>query len=180
MNQQKRVAILTTDTEKFGAAEQLKIYAQILNIPFMVVNDYTQWDRISDETSNFDKILIDSPGVRFRVADEMQKLKRLMPPVYLNPRIHLVLSATCKDQDAIDLGKRFSSIGFDDVIFTALDESSQHGVLLNFQEAIGKPFHSFGLGPRVPEDFEMATRERIIDLILKTNRESQFAPNLSL
>lgn len=162
----QKVAILTTDNQKFGAGEQLKIYAQILNLPFMVVTDEAQWRVIAEEASGFDKILVDSPGVRFRSVDEMHKLRTILPPTYLEAQIHLVISATAKDQDAIALGQRFATIGFDDVIFTALDESAQHGMLLNFQEAIGKPFHSFGIGSRVPEDFEQATKERVIDLLL--------------
>lgn len=180
LNEQKRIAILTTDTQKFGAGEQLKIYAQILNIPFMVISDYSQWEVLAQEAGSFDKILIDTPGVRFRIADEMQKLKQLLPPAYLHAQTHLVISATSKDQDAIELAKRFATVGFDDVVFTALDESCQHGVLLNFQAAIGKPFHSFGIGPRVPEDYERATKERILDLLLGHNSESQISLNMNL
>ena len=111
--------------------------------------------------------------------DEMQKLKQILPPAHLQPRAHLVISATSKDQDAIELGKRFSTIGFDDVIFTALDESFQHGVLLNFQDSIGKPFYSFGIGPRVPEDYESATKERIIDLLMGQGSENLDRLNLN-
>ncbi|MEY4615648.1 MAG: flagellar biosynthesis protein FlhF [Pseudomonadota bacterium] len=179
LNQQKRVAILTADQQKFGSIEQLKIYAQILNIPFMVINDYSQWEVVSAESGSFDKILIDTPGVRFRIGDEMQKLKELLPPGYLQPHVHLVISAVSKDQDAIEIGKRFSSIGFDDVIFSALDESFQHGVLINFQMALGKPFHSFGTGPRVPEDFERATKERVIDLLLNQGPEQHLNFNFN-
>lgn len=165
LQEQKRIAILSTDNHKLGANEQLKIYSQILNIPFMSISSIADWDVVAREMNSFDTILVDSPGVRFRVADEMQQLKRLLPPTYLGVHVHLVISATAKDQDALELGKRFSAIGFDDIIFTALDESSQHGVLINFQSFIGKPFHSFGIGPQIPEDYELATKERVIDLI---------------
>jgi flagellar biosynthesis protein FlhF len=180
LNENKKVAILTTDQQKFGSIEQLKIYAQILNVPFMVVSDHTQWDVIAEEADTFDKILVDTPGVRFRITDEMYKLKEILPPGYMHPHIHLVISAVSKDQDAIELGKRFSTVGFDDVIFTALDESFQHGVMINFQAAIGKPFHSFGTGPRVPEDFERATKERVIDLLINQEHEQHLSLNFNL
>lgn len=168
LQEQKQVAILSTDTKKLGADEQLKIYSKILNIPFMAIRDPSDWNLITDEVKHFDHILIDTPGVRFRSPDEMQELKRVLPPSSFNTTTHLVISATSKDQDAIELGKRFASIGFDDIIFTALDESLQHGVLLNFQNFIGKPFHSFGIGPKIPEDFEPATAERVIDLLISS------------
>jgi len=166
IQEQKRVAILSTDTKKLGANEQLKIYSQILNIPFMTIESVHDWQMFAPEFHRFDHILVDTAGVRFRLDNEIQDLKKVLPPSSLNPTMHLVLSATAKDQDAIEIGKRFASVGFDDIIFTALDESLQHGVLINFQNFIGKPFHSFGIGPRIPEDFEPATVERVIDLLL--------------
>jgi len=171
MNEQKRVAILSTDTKKLGADEQLKIYSQILNIPFMPIHSSNEWNLIAAEEANFDHILIDSPGVRFRSNDEIQDLKKILPPSSFNCTTHLVISATSKDQDAIEIGKRFASVGFDDIIFTALDESLQHGVLFNFQNFIGKPFHSFSIGPKIPEDFEPATIERVIDLLIGSSFE---------
>ncbi len=166
LSEQKRVAILSTDTKKLGADEQLKIYSQILNIPFMPIHSSSDWAFVANEIRHFDHILIDTPGVRFRSPDEIQELKKRLPSSSLNCTTHLVLSATAKDQDAIEIGKRFTSVGFDDIIFTALDESLQHGVLLNFQNFIGKPFHSFGIGPKIPEDFEPATIERVVDLFI--------------
>jgi len=171
LDEHKRVAILSTDTKKLGADEQLKIYSQILNIPFMPIHSASEWNLIAAEEANFDYILIDTPGVRFRSHDEMQELKRLLPPSSFQCTTHLVISATSKDQDAIEIGKRFASVGFDDILFTALDESLQHGVIFNFQNFIGKPFHSFGIGPKIPEDFEPATVERVIDLLMGSTLE---------
>ena len=57
-----------------------------------------------------------------------------------------------------------------DVIFTKLDESVNHGLIYDFQRSFGVPLHSFGIGSRIPEDFEMATRERVLDLIFRLTR----------
>jgi len=51
-----------------------------------------------------------------------------------------------------------------------LDESVQHGLIYNFQKKFGTPLHSFGIGPKVPEDFEAATKERVVDLIFKLTK----------
>lgn len=180
LRDQKRIAILSTDTQKLGANEQLKIYSQILNIPFMSITNAKDWEMLEDELNNFDSVLVDSPGVRFRVTDEIQNLKKILPPSYLGTTTHLVISATAKDQDAIEIGKRFSTVGFDDLIFTALDESTQHGVILNFQAFAGKPIHSFGIGPQIPEDYELATKERVIDLLLGVYTSSPVNLNIAL
>ena len=61
-------------------------------------------------------------------------------------------------------------IGFDDVIFTSLDETTHHGLIFNFQEKFERPLHSFGIGSAIPEDFEPATKERVVDLIFKITK----------
>jgi flagellar biosynthesis protein FlhF len=84
--------------------------------------------------------------------------------------IHYVQSVLAKDADAFELAQRYQMIGFDDVIFTRLDESVQHGLIYNFQERFNKPLHSFGIGSHIPEDFEPATKERVVDLLFKLTR----------
>ena len=80
------------------------------------------------------------------------------------------MNATSKDADMTDIGRRFSFLGYQDVIFTSLDESVQHGPIYNFMKKFDIPLHSFGIGSRVPEDFEFATKERIVDLIFKITK----------
>lgn len=167
IREKKRVAILSTDTLKVGASDQLKIYAQILNIPFLLIRKFEDWEILKPQLSEFDQILVDTPGFGLRSQSEFAYIKKLLPPIDFNPLIHLVLSATAKDQDAIEIGKRFENINYKDVIFTALDESTQHGVIYNFQKYFNKPIHSFGTGANIPEDFERATKERILDLIFQ-------------
>jgi flagellar biosynthesis protein FlhF len=170
IRERRKVLIISTDSLKVGASDQLKIYAQILNVPFVLISKYDDWKKIESQLKEFDVVLVDTPGFGLRLSSELMFIKNLIPPTILNPQIHLVLSATAKDQDAFEIAKRFSSLNFNDVIFTALDESSQHGVLYNFQKKFGKPLHSFGIGPNVPEDFERASRERVLDLIFQISK----------
>jgi flagellar biosynthesis protein FlhF len=170
IRERKKVLIVSTDSLKVGASDQLKIYAQILNVPFVMINKYDEWKKIEPQLKNFDVVIVDTPGFGLRLSSELMFIKNLVPPSILNPQIHLVVSATAKDQDAFEIAKRFSTLSFSDVIFTALDESTQHGLLYNFQKKFGKPLHSFGIGPNVPEDFERATRERILDLIFQISK----------
>jgi flagellar biosynthesis protein FlhF len=102
--------------------------------------------------------------------EEIQYLKSVLPKDAENVSRHLVLNATSKDQDLNEMGRRFQSAHFNDVIFTSLDNSVQHGQIYNFIHQFGVPLHSFGIGTRVPEDFEMATRERVLDLIFKLTK----------
>lgn len=165
VHEKKKVALLTTDAFKVGAADQMRIYAQILNVPFAILRDTADWEKIMRYLPNVDCVLVDMPGWNLRSTEEIDRLRKLMPPGLLNPRIHLTLSATAKDSDLVETGRRFSVIGFDDVIFTGLDGSVQHGTIYNFCARFGVPLLAFSIGPRVPEDFEPATKERVLDLI---------------
>ncbi|XGC80367.1 flagellar biosynthesis protein FlhF [Bdellovibrio bacteriovorus] len=169
----KKIALLTTDTFKVGAADQMKIYAQILNVPFSVIRSQNDWTNLMRYLANVDCVLVDYTGLSLKNNDEVNMLKSLLPPQALNPNIHMVLSTNAKDSDATELGRRYATLGYKDVIFTSLDESTQHGTIYNFMKRFDVPLHSFGIGSRVPEDFEFATKERLLDLIFKITKFKQ-------
>lgn len=173
VRENKKVAILSADTFKVGAADQMRIYAQILNVPFSVIRNASDWYHIMNYINSVDYILVDYPGLSLRNAEEGMNLKRLMPPATLKTRVHLVLSTLAKDQDATELGRRYSVLDYHDVIFTGLDESVQHGTIYNFMRRFDVPLHSFGIGTRVPEDFEFATKERVLDLLFKITQATK-------
>jgi flagellar biosynthesis protein FlhF len=178
VRENKKVAILSADTFKVGASDQMRIYAQILNVPFTVIRNATDWYQIMNYMNSVDYILVDYPGLSLRNAEEGMNLKRLMPPASMKARVHLVLSTLAKDQDTTELGRRYSVVDYQDVIFTGLDESVQHGTIYNFMKRFDVPLHSFGIGTRVPEDFEFATKERVLDLLFKitqANKQEQQA-----
>lgn len=173
VRENKKVAILSADTFKVGAADQMRIYAQILNVPFSVIRNASDWYHIMNYMNSVDYILVDYPGLSLRNAEEGMNLKRLMPPATLKTRVHLVLSTLAKDQDVTELGRRYSVLDYHDVIFTGLDESIQHGTIYNFMRRFDVPLHSFGIGTRVPEDFEFATKERVLDLLFKITQATK-------
>lgn len=170
VREKKKVALLTADTYKVGAADQMRIYAQILNVPFAVIRSGADWNHLMRYLSSVDVVLVDMPGFSLKNAQEIETLKAMMPPAILNPRVHFVGSSVAKDEDLTEAGRRYSVIGFDDAIFTSLDEAAQHGTIYNFSRRFGVPLHAFGIGPRVPEDFEAATRERVLDLLFRITR----------
>ncbi len=166
----KRVAIITTDSLKVGAQDQMRIYAHILNVPFAVIKSKLDWPRIMSQLSNYDHVLIDFAGVSLKSMEEISMVRQLLPPDSLNPQIHLVLNSLAKDSDLTEIGKRYQVTGFHDVIFTSIDESQQHGTIYNFMKRFQVPLHSFGIGTRVPEDFEIASKERLLDLLFKITK----------
>lgn len=170
IREHKSVAIVTTDTRRMGAAEQLKIYAQILNVPFAVVRNKADWANIVHSLKGTHAILVDNPGLSLKNLEEIDLIQELMPPADIKKVVHLVQSINQKDADAFELGRRYRLLHINDVIFTKLDESMNHGLIYNFQKEFKLPLHSFGIGPMIPEDFELATKERVIDLIFKISK----------
>lgn len=170
LNQRKRVALITTDSSKVGASEQMKIFSQILNVPFLAMRSQQNWAHVIPHLEQIDHVLVDYSGLNLRTQDELNYLKRMSPPVYKSIRTHLVLSSMSKDSDLIDCVKRYETFGFNDVIFTSLDEASMHGNIYNFVRKVTTPLFAFGIGPKVPEDFERATAERIVDLVLQITK----------
>lgn len=169
---QKRgsVAILTTDTLKVGASDQLRIFCKILNVPFAVVKTHQDWTYLKGELQNVEYILSDYPGFQMTDISDIDHIRELLPMDYDSAHKHLVLPVTMKDSDAYQMAQRYKHTKYNDIILTNLDQSIQHGLVVNLPLKLNIPLHSFSIGPQIPEDFEPATKERILDLIFKLSK----------
>jgi len=172
MKERHTIAIISLDSFKVGASDQLRIFAQILNVPFAIVRNPQEWRVAEEKLKKVQHILVDCPGSSLHTMEEADWLKRMLPPADYNRTLHYVQSATARDEEATELASRYQMIGIHDVIFTRLDETSRFGLLINLQEAFGMPIHSFGTGTKIPEDFELASKERIVDYLFKLSRRN--------
>ena len=166
LNHKKRVALISTDTIKIGADEQMKIFAQILNLPFISIRSEADWFKVLPYLNQVDHVLVDFASLNLKASDELRYIKKMMPPTSESVRTHLVLSAMSKDADLLEVYRRYQALEISDVIFTSLDEASMHGNIYNFTQKTQSQIFAFGIGSRTPEDFERATAERVLDLIL--------------
>ena len=173
MHERHTIAIISLDTVKLGAADQLRLYAQILNVPFAIVRTPEEWLIAEKKLAHVQHILVDCPGYGLRAPEELDWLRRMLPPATASRRTHLVQSIVARDEEITDLAERYQALGYDDIIFTRLDESHRQGTLLNFQDRFKVPLHSFTFGTRVPEDFEFATPQRVVDLLFKLSKVSR-------
>lgn len=170
IQQNKKVGILTADTEKVGAVDQLRIYSQILNVPFGILRKPEDWTSVVESLKNLDYVLIDFPGNALREVEAIERLRKMLPPDQVPCDRHLVISSTFKDKDAHEITERYRITKPTDVIISKLDEAVSHGMIYNFQKRFDLPLFSFGTGPALPEDFEFASKERVIDLIFKITK----------
>ena len=162
----KRVALITLDTYRIGAVEQLKTYARIIGVPVEVVLHGNEIQRALEVYQEKDLVLIDTAGKSQKNHPQMSELATFFntaTPI----ETHLVLSATTKEEDLIDICDRFQVIPIDRILFTKLDESSGLGTILNQAVSSKVPLSYFTTGQKVPEDIEVATREKILDMILR-------------
>jgi flagellar biosynthesis protein FlhF len=170
LSTKKKAAILTLDTKKVGAVDQLRVFAQILNLPFGVIKSVSDWDYALREFGDSTQIFVDTPGVHPMQANDLGNLKALLPGIGVPSSHHLVLSATSKDSDLTAFTKQMMAIKIQNLIFTGLDLSTHHGSIYNMMRNFQLPLYAFSIGPKVPEDFEFATRERVLDLVFKLTK----------
>jgi flagellar biosynthesis protein FlhF len=166
LNLGKQVAFITADTYRIAAIEQLKTYGDILNAPIKVIYNPSQLDKALDKFPNHDLILIDTAGRSHKNKMQMLELKAYMDQTKALLEVYLVLSATTKYADLLEITKNYDVTGNSKLIFTKLDETSTYGTILNILNKCKKPLAYFTHGQAVPEDFEVGSPRRLINLLL--------------
>jgi flagellar biosynthesis protein FlhF len=156
----KKVALITLDTYRIGAVEQLKTYADILNIPLEVVMKKEDMKKSIQKFSKYDLILIDSTGRSFKNDDQLSEIKEYMNEIK-EKSVYLVLSLTTKFKDIKAIADSYAVIGYDKYILTKLDESSGYGNIINIAKYIDKPISYLCTGQNVPDDIEKASIDKL-------------------
>ncbi|MBL7545728.1 MAG: flagellar biosynthesis protein FlhF [Bdellovibrionaceae bacterium] len=180
VRENKKVALLTLDTQKVGAVEQLRIYSQILNVPFAVIRGRSDWKEILKFINSIDYILVDTPGSNLKSEEEISFFDNLILKEIPSKSVHLVLSARSKYEDLQSVFNKFAALNVTDVVFNHLDETVQNGNVYSFNKISKLPLFAFGIGQRIPEDFEYATKERIVDLIFHITQKNNANSEASL
>ena len=163
--------ILSFDSHRISPNEQLRSYAAILGVGFEALETVGGLAQAIKEHSRKELILIDTPGysaMDFELSCELTRFLSTYPHV----DIHLVLSCGAKSSDISRMVDRYSIFGPAKLLFTRLDETHSYGAILNESIRTGLAVSFLGVGPRVPDDLEPATKDRVIDLLLE-GRESR-------
>ncbi len=161
----RKIGLITLDDKRIGAIAQLEVYSRILNIQMEVASNKEEVVKSLQKLKRKDIVLIDTPGISQKDTRQLGELRDLLDNV--GPvEIHLLLSAVTKEKDFNRILDKFRVIPIDSLIFTKLDESSEYGDLLNQLIRTKIPVSYFTNGPQVPEDIEVATLKKLVDLIL--------------
>ncbi|MGL4847491.1 MAG: flagellar biosynthesis protein FlhF [Clostridium sp.] len=161
----KRVGLITVDTYRIGAVDQLKIYAEIMDIQFKVVINGDEMEEAIKAMEDLDVVLIDSTGRSSKNIMQIRELKNLLSKAN-GDKTYLVLSSTTKNKDLENIIESYNTFDYDKVIVTKLDETTSYGALYNIQKESEKEIELLTLGQNVPEDIINASKEKLIDLIM--------------
>jgi flagellar biosynthesis protein FlhF len=167
------VMLLSMDTYRIAAAEQLRAYAAILGVGVEVLDTVSALGQALEGHSGKDLILIDTPGFSHGdIGSDSGDVSLLARFLRSRPDIdtQLALPASMKPADATRMVDAYAIFHSQRLIFTRMDETSSFGPILNEAARTGKPVSFFANGQRIPEDIEEATPGRITGLILNGNR----------
>ena len=165
LKERHRVGLITLDTYRIAAVDQLKRYADIIGAPLRVVSGADDLREAAQSMSDCDFILIDTAGRSPRDTLKLNELRGILAAVEPD-EVHLVLSATASEQCLELAVSRFGEIRTDKIIFTKLDEASNVGVVLNVVRKVNKSLSYFTTGQDVPDDIEEGKGRRLAELIM--------------
>ena len=162
-----KVGIITLDTYRIGAVEQLMTYAKWMKLPIETVVDPSDFEQALNRLRNNDIILIDTVGSSQHDKEKVDKLTSFVQVnTFSTIDVNLVISATTKYEDIKDIYNNFSILPLDTLIFTKLDETKKLGNIFSLVYEVKKPISYFSIGQEVPDDLEIASAEYLVDKML--------------
>jgi len=167
LSQRHKVGIITLDTYRIGAVEQLMTYAKMMRLPIETVVDPSDFGDALNSLRHNDYILIDTVGSSQHDKEKIEKLKSFLKvDTFAEININLVLSAVTKFEDLLDIYKNFSILPIDTFVFTKLDETKTYGNIFSLLLETKKPVSYFSIGQEVPDDLMEAGADYLLKGIL--------------
>ena len=162
-----KVGIITLDTYRIGAVEQLYQYAKMMKLPIEDVIGVDDFKKAIDRYINMDIILIDTVGSSQYDKEKLKKLKSYIDATNLKVDVNLVIPANSKLEDLEEVYNSFSFLDIDTMIITKFDETKTFGNLFSLIKKIKVPLRYFSIGQEVPDDIMLANSEYLIDSVLE-------------
>ena len=156
VDQRKKVALLTADTYRIAAAEQLRTYANILEVPFRIIYTVEEIEKAMEDFKDYDYILVDTAGHSHQNSTQKESMSKFIHSVddKTEKEVYLVLSATTKYRDLISIADSYKEMTDYKLIFTKLDETTTLGNLLNLRLYTNAELSYVTYGQNVPDDIE--------------------------
>ncbi len=171
----KKVGLITADTYRMAAANQLQTYANILGVPLNVIYSAEELldtvKRQMREYQDTDVILVDTIGFSHRNQEQKADTKKLITSLtgYYESEVYLVLSATTKQKDLLDIANSYMEFTDFNLIFTKLDETKSLGNIFNMKLYTGASLSYITTGQNVPDDIEIVNAQKLVKQLLGGN-----------
>lgn len=171
LNREEKVAMITSDTYRIAAVEQLNTYASILDVPVNVVYTPSEINEAIDGYSDYETILVDTAGRSHKSTDQLEEVMEMIENVKETQTdaeimIFLVLSVTTKYKDIKSICDAYGRLEDINLIFTKLDETTSLGNILNIKLYTGASLSYTTYGQNVPDDIEKADVQKIAKSLL--------------
>ena len=166
VRERARVALITSDTYRVAAAEQLRVYANIIGIPMKIVHAESDMEEALREYAGYDLVLIDTAGGSQFNLEQINELKGGLRAARPHETI-LVISACTPLADMRNIVANFNCCNPTSVLFTKLDETRQYGAMLSVLAESGLPMSYLSTGQNVPDDICLASPAIMANLILE-------------
>ncbi|WP_026828024.1 AAA family ATPase [Exiguobacterium artemiae] len=165
LTKQQTVGLITTDTYRISAIEQLRTYADIIDIPLRVAYDLQEFEQAKAELSDCDVILVDTAGRNFLDAGYVEQLKKRHD--FSDTDVFLVLSLTSKYRDLEQIQQRFDQVPLSGFIFTKADETTDLWSIYGLVKKTQLPVFCLTTGQEVPEDIIWPTSAEVSRMIVE-------------
>jgi flagellar biosynthesis protein FlhF len=165
LKQKRNVGLITVDTYRIAAVEQLRTYAEIIDLPMHVVSTPREMREAVKRLGGADLILMDTAGRSPKDEIKIRELKAFLTEAAAD-EVHLVLSSVASARTLQQTAERFAAVGATALVLTKLDEASSLGNLLPALRSSRLPLSYLTNGQNVPDDIEIAKVDRVARLIL--------------
>jgi flagellar biosynthesis protein FlhF len=167
MEYRYKVGIITLDTYRIGALEQLVQYAKMMKLPVEDVVDTHDFQQALDTLAYCDLILIDTVGSSQYDREKLRKISQFLDASDRSIDVNLVVSASTKLEDLREIYENFSFLGLDTMIVTKFDETKGFGNIFSLSSETSLPLSYFSLGQEVPDDLMPASGDYLVDCIFE-------------
>ncbi len=165
LKEKRKVGFITSDTYRIAAVEQLRTYANILNVPLEVVFSPGEVEQAMERLHDCDLVLVDTAGRNYRNDEYVKSMKEFLRFGETSEN-YLVLSLTTKYADMKAIVTNFQDVPIDKVIFTKSDETQAYGAILNIVHQFDLSLSYITTGQNVPDDIIVATPEQVTTLLV--------------
>lgn len=175
LDKKKKVALLTADTYRIAAAEQLRTYAGILEVPFRVIYSAEEISQAVRDFQDYDYIMVDTAGHAHQNEDQREIIKGLIHAAdgLTDTDVFLVLSATTKYNDLKKIVDAYREVTDYRLIFTKLDETEERGNMFNIRLYTGAEICYVTCGQNVPDDLECFNPQKTVKLLLGGRKDAR-------